>query len=85
MSDTDRVVHPMNAEDNGAVIGYMCLIDFQCELGAALGGNIIYPDPDDCREHRKCIEGCGMVEVEVRFCRVVQEPGPELPPEISNE
>jgi hypothetical protein len=72
--ESGRTIVPIEAEDDGSVIGYMCLIDFECELGAALDGNIVYPSPENCREHRKCIDGCGMVEVEVRFRRVIQEP-----------
>lgn len=59
------------------VIGYMCLIDFECELGAALGGNTIYPDIEDCIERRKCTDHCGIVEVEVRARRIVREPAKE--------
>ncbi len=64
----------MYAEDDGAVIGYMCLVDWECELGAALGGNTIYPDEEDCAASRKCVASCGMVEVEVRFRRIVLQP-----------
>lgn len=62
---------PMNGDASGAVIGYMCRIDFECELGAALGGNTIYPDIEDCREKRGCTDHCGIVEVEVRCRRIV--------------
>jgi hypothetical protein len=56
------------------VIGYMCLIDFECELGAAQGGNRIFPSVEECREHRKCVGSCGIVKVKVEAIEIVQEP-----------
>lgn len=61
----------MGAEEDGAVIGYMCAIDWECELGLASGGNRVFPSIEDARETLKCAEGCGIVEVEVRFRRVI--------------
>jgi hypothetical protein len=63
----------LNLEDDFAT-GYMCLIDFECELGNASGGNIVYPSIQDLRERRECVATCGIVEVEVRARRIVQEP-----------
>ena len=70
---------PMGRENDGDkhVTAYMCLIDFECELGLASGGNRVYPSIEDIREHSKCVGGCGIVEVEVRATRVVQEPSDE--------
>jgi hypothetical protein len=67
---------PMGRENDGDkhVTGYMCLVDFECEIGLASGGNIVYPSIEECREGRKCVGGCGIVEVEIRATRVVQEP-----------
>ena len=65
------------SDPSSPVVGYMCLIDFECELGAALGGNVIYPDIEDCMKHRPCTEHCGVVEVEVRARRIVREPREE--------
>jgi hypothetical protein len=66
----------MNREDRSdpasAVIGYMDLTDFECELGAARGGNRVYPSIEDCRENNPCNDECGIVEVEVRARRIVQ-------------
>lgn len=62
----------MMAENS--TIGYMCLVDFEYELGAAMGGNVIYPSEEDCRANRTCVASCGIVEVEVRLRKVVQEP-----------
>lgn len=67
--------HPMGAEEGeDFVLGYMCLTDFECELGMASGGNVIHPSVEDCKEYRKCVSECGIVEVKVSFSRVV-EPG----------
>jgi len=54
------------------VRGYMCKVDWDHELGSALGGNRIYPSAKNCIEDRGCINECGMVEVEVRLRRVVR-------------
>lgn len=56
------------------VRGYMCLTDFECELGAACGGNTVYPSLSDCLAHRRCVVGCGIVEVEVRAKKVILTP-----------
>ena len=61
----------------GEVHGYMCLVDFECELGSAEGGNRIYPSIEDCRERRKCVSSCGIVKVAVRALEIVQEPNNE--------
>jgi hypothetical protein len=50
-------------------------VDFDYELGAALGGNTIHPSVEDLREPATHdLDECGIVEVEVRLVRVV-EPG----------
>lgn len=61
------------AEEDGCVTGYMCKIDFECELGCAKGGNRVYPSVADLRENRKCVDECGIVEVRVYCSRVIQE------------
>jgi hypothetical protein len=70
---------PMGRENDGDkhVTAYMCLVDFECEIGLASGGNIVYPSIEECREGKKCVAGCGIVEVEIRATRVVQEPSDE--------
>lgn len=62
-----------NNSDNNSVTGYMCKVDFDYELGCASGGNIVYPSEKNLREHRKCVNECGIVEVRVQFVRVIQE------------
>ncbi|MDP5216742.1 hypothetical protein Q5Y75_05885 [Ruegeria sp. 2205SS24-7] len=68
------------------VTGYMCATDWEFELGEAAGGNIVYASVADAKEHRKCLDGCGIVEVKVTFSRVIEkgnrwidqlEPNPE--------
>jgi len=52
---------------------FMCKVDFECELGMAAGGNVVYGSVEELRERRKCVDACGIVEVECREVRVVQE------------
>ena len=67
-----KTILAMNAEEKGGpVIGYMCATDWECELGLASGGNTIFPSKEDAINRLKCAEGCGIVEVEVRFRRLV--------------
>lgn len=40
-----------------AVPGWMCGVDFSCELGEALGGTTIFASEDDLHECRKCTVG----------------------------
>lgn len=69
---SDKLPQSMNAEtEDGPVTGYMCLIDWECELGAACDGTCVYPSEADLRACRSCVEECGIVEVEVRIRRVV--------------
>lgn len=53
--------------------GFMCLTDFQEELGSAAGGNTVYPSISDLKENRKCVEQCGIIEVRVVGVRIVQQ------------
>jgi hypothetical protein len=53
-------------------IGYMCQTDFEHELGYAAGGSRVHPSVEDIKHTRRCVGGCGIVEVEVRFRRVVE-------------
>lgn len=62
------------AEGDGSVIGYMDKTDFECELGAASGGNVIYPSVEDLKRHVSCHQSCGVVSVRVSFIGVEIEP-----------
>lgn len=64
-------------DGDDSVIGYMCRIDWECEIGQASDGNKIYPSIDDLKRHHDCAEQCGIVEVQVSLLRIV-EPGTEL-------
>lgn len=65
-------------EDGTIVEGYMCLVDYECELGGASGGNVVYPSLEDIRERRTCISECGIVKVAVVAIEIVQEPNYDL-------
>lgn len=55
------------------VTGYMCGVDWDCEIGNALGGNIIYCSEADLIENKRCTDQCGIVEVEIRLKRRIKE------------
>lgn len=59
------------ADKSDSVVGYMCLTDFEFELGSASGGNSVYPSVSDIKAMRRCVASCGIVEVEVRFRRII--------------
>lgn len=61
LRQTDRVV-----------IGYMDKVDWDWELGAASGGNRVFPSVKDLKNHKPCWQECGIVEVEVRLKRIVR-------------
>lgn len=67
------MISSMWAEEDGSVIGYMCATDWECELGAASGGNTIFPSVGDLKSCKPCVEACGIVEVKVSFRSVVSE------------
>ena len=51
--------------DNKEEFGYMCKIDWDWELGHAMGGNRIFPDVDDLKKEHPCWENCGIVKVKI--------------------
>lgn len=60
--------------DDEGIIGYMCKIAYDCELGLAMGGNVIYPSEEDLKRCHTCWETCGIVKVRVHYvCTVVEE------------
>lgn len=61
------------AETTGEVIGYMCMIDWEHEIGASADGNRVFPSVEALKARHTCADECGIVEVEVRIKRVVQE------------
>ena len=70
---SEYIPHPMGSEKGeGFVLGYMCLTDFECELGMASGGNTVHPSIEDLKKRRTCVSSCGIVEVKVSFSRMVE-------------
>jgi hypothetical protein len=57
-----------------SIIGYMCGVDYEFELGEASDGNKVYPDVASLKAHRKCVDEDGIVQVEVRFKGWAQTP-----------
>lgn len=55
------------------VLGYMCGVDWEHEIGMASGGNTIYASPEDCARCRRCTTECGIVEVRVYLNKWVVE------------
>jgi len=68
-----RKVSPNWPDDDGTVTVYICLTDFEFEIGAASGGNRIFPSIEDAREHLRCHEGCGIAAFKIGEGWVVQE------------
>ena len=69
-----RTVTPHWPNEDGTVTVYICLTDFECEIAAALGGNWIFADIEDAKEHLKCWKGCGIAAFKISDGWVVQEP-----------
>lgn len=67
--------YPMGGKNNGDtfVDGYMCAIDWSCELGMAADGNRVYPSIEALKKHHTCWEECGIVKVRVQFLETVLE------------
>ena len=74
-SPTSKSGDQSAAPEDGAaeVVGYMCRIDWECELGSAWPMTPIYPSIATLKEQRKCVTYCGIVAVSVRITRVVEE------------
>lgn len=57
------------------ITGFMDGTDWDCELGANIEGNLVYPSIRSAETNRsECIEECGIVKVEVRFIKWVKKP-----------
>jgi hypothetical protein len=50
---------------------FMCLVDFQHELGEASGGCTVYSSLEDLKTNRPCVEECGIIEVEVTAVQII--------------
>ena len=72
----------IGAEEDGKVYGYMCLTDYECEMGLASCGHTIYPTAELLRGRRSCVPQCGIAYVSVELVRIEQ--GPDYS-ELDNE
>ena len=52
-----------------AIPGWMCGVDFSCELGEANGGNTIYPSEENLRANMTCVNSS---EPEDKMCYPVE-------------
>ena len=65
-----RPVRPEIVEgDMGYRTGFMCLIDYEVELGEDSKGTPIYPDERSLRTEHKCVDSCGIAEVKVTLTK----------------
>lgn len=78
-------VVPCWAEDGEEfVLGYMCLTDFEVELGGNADGNRVFPSIGALEETFSCVRHCGIVEVEIKARRIVR-PAVDEPLDTKNE
>lgn len=68
------------ADEHGVITGYMCLIDYEHELGNASDGNKVYPSIEALKRDHPMWKECGIVEVQVRGSRVVVNQALVKPP-----
>lgn len=76
MARAEKAIASTWADEDGSVTGYMCLIDWEYEIGGASDGNRVYPSVETLKEHHQCADECGIVEVRVSFSRLIA-PGKE--------
>lgn len=50
---------------------YMCTTDFEEHLNNDYNGVIVYPSVKAIQEQRRCVQQCGVTEVEVVFVREI--------------
>ena len=64
---------PNLAIKKGEIRGFMCLVDWQHELGESAYGTKVYGDIDDLRQHSPCVIECGIAEVAMRLVGIAQK------------
>lgn len=69
---SDRISPATNAQPDGSVIGYMCMIDWEHEIGQA-PKTTVYASLNALKQHHPMWEECGIVEVRVNFTQVICE------------
>lgn len=52
---------------------YMCAIDWQHELGEVSDYTKVYSTVEDLKKQHECWNSCGIVEVEVKLIKYVEE------------
>ena len=67
-------IEALGAYEDGKIRGYMCLTDYECEMGLAACGHSIYQTLELCLELRQCADQCGIVKVAIEAEDIVQEP-----------
>lgn len=80
----ERPAYPMAGNPDGSITAYMCLTDFECELGFASGGNRVYPSIENLKASRQCVESCGIVEVRVYATKIIKEASDDYETETPN-
>ena len=50
---------------------YMCLTDYEHELGEASGGTPVYASIEDLKATRSCVSECGIVAVRVMYVKTI--------------
>ena len=63
----------MQNVDDDFIVGYMCKIDYDYELGNNSDGTLVYPSIEALKECHTCWEGCGIVEVRVSYIKTIVE------------
>ena len=53
--------------------GFMDKTDFDFELENVSEGTKVFPTVKALKENMKCVDECGIVEVEIKLVRVVEE------------
>jgi hypothetical protein len=72
VAKTNLIQLPVNKSTGRTrVIGYMCGVDFDTELGLNADGNRVFPSVKALKRAMSCWKSCGIVEVEVRARRMV--------------
>lgn len=67
------------------VEGYMDLVDFYYELGAAKGGNTIHASIKDLKERHSCVDECGIVKVKVELVEIIKNSDFQPAADYSND
>lgn len=69
-----REVSPDNPSTPAGEDGFMCGMDFDCELGERRGGVPVYSSLEDLAANRSCIKRCGVARVRVVLLEWLQRP-----------